>query len=438
MNRLDSMLERLPPIYRIEAGSLLHRLMAVLANHQAAYDEDMHRVQRAHWVETALDREELAGLGALFDIPMMPWEPAELYRARLKATVAARLRGAVTRDVLEFVLIRILDGVSESLGVRYMELSAELHFHTGPAERQDQPAFVEFPPAVRRSAALIARRGLLRSLGTFELNNQGVHPVRLQVIFRGLAGGPCLSPVLVNLTNGRVLAFAGNVLCGQELRITADRRDRITATLNDRDVVDRLYTGTGFVPAAEFSPGVPDPTPESLWLERGVNTLWFFPLALYGRPSLGSGVLGMPSLDLHHGRFGGKSETPFRGTLFDSSLFEQPPVASADLWWEEARPASFVFEIPAGVVLQSANGDTGPHEARLRLFSLLQHTVSLMRAAGVDGRVEPRALRDVQRQRDRAFLVPVIVGQEQARMEDRLGGLSALFDANASEGSRFA
>ena len=49
----------------------------------------MQRVQRAHWVETALDREDLDKLGALFDVPILPWEPAELYRARLKATIAA-------------------------------------------------------------------------------------------------------------------------------------------------------------------------------------------------------------------------------------------------------------------------------------------------------------------------------------------------------------
>lgn len=438
MNRLDAMLERLPPIYGISKGSLLHDCAAIAANHQAAYDEDMQHVQRSHWVETALDREDLGKLGALFDIPILPWEPSELYRTRLKATIAARLRGAVTRDVLEFVLVRILSGVLEALGVKYMDLSAEILFHTGPAERTDQPAFIEFAPVVRRSAELTARGGLLTSLERFELTNKGLHPVALSVVFRGMAGGLCMTPVLINLTNGRVMAFAGRVQCGQELRITVDRRGRVVATLNERDVSDQVYTGAGFVPAEPFSPVVPDTTPEPLTLECGLNQMWFFPLALYSRPALGSGVLGMPSLETRHGRFGLKAETPFTGTFFDSSLFEQSPIVVADLWWEEARPASFLFEIPAGVVSRPADTGTDAHEDRQRLFDLLQQTVALMRAAGVDGRVTPRALRERQPQRDRVFPVPVVVGTDEARVEDALSGLSALFDTNATDGSRFA
>jgi hypothetical protein len=438
VNRLDAMLERLPPIYGISKGSLLHDCAAIAANHQGAYDEDMQRVQRSHWVETALDREDLGKLGALFDVAILPWEPAELYRTRLKATIAARLRGAVTRDVLEFVLIRILSGVLDALGVKYLDLSAELRFRTGPAERADQPAFIEFPPVRRRSAELTARGGLLTSLDRFELTNKGLRPVPISVVFRGMAGGRCMTPVLINLTNGRVMAFAGPVLCGQELRIAVDRRGRVVATLNDRDVSDQVYTGDGFVPAQPFSPVVPDPTPEPLTLECGLNQMWFFPLALYSRPSLGSGVLGMPSLEMRHGRFGPKGETTFTGTYFDSSLFEQSPIAVADIWWEEARPASFVFEIPAGVVVRPADTQTNPHEDRQRLFDLLQQTVALMRAAGVDGRVIPRPLRERQPQRDRVFPVPVIVGTDQARVDDALSGLSALFDTNATDGSRFS
>src|SRR5262245_44721305 len=188
------MLERLPPIYGISKGSLLHDCAALAANHQAAYDEDMQRVQRSHWVETALDREDLGKLGALFDVAILPWEPAELYRTRLKATIAARLRGAVTRDVLEFVLIRILGGVLDALGVKYLDRSAYLRFHTGPAERADQPAFIEFPPVVRRSAELTARGGRLTSLDRFELTNKGLRAVPVSVVFRGMAGGLCMTP----------------------------------------------------------------------------------------------------------------------------------------------------------------------------------------------------------------------------------------------------
>ncbi|MEX2262656.1 MAG: hypothetical protein WD696_11935 [Bryobacteraceae bacterium] len=437
MNRLDSMLERLPPIYRIEAGALLRDFLACQANHQAAYDEDMQRVQRSHWIDTALDAADLRAIGALFDIPMMPWEPADLYRTRLKATIAARLRGAVTRDVLEFVLIQILGGAQEALGTRYMPVSARVRFHSGPTDDPGRPAFVEFPLVDRRPSELAAKGGLLRPLDRFELVNRGLHPAPLRAVIRGVAGRLCTTPVLINLTNGQVLVYAGDVACGHELRLDVSTNGNLLATLNDVDVASRVYTGTGFVPGAQFTPAIPDPTPEPVMLERGTNTVWFFPLALFDFPSLGSGVLGMPDLKVRHGRFGGKSDEVFSGTYFEDSLFEQQPAASADIWWREARPASFRFEIPAGVTLRDArSGDA--HQERLRLFDLLQQTVSTMRAAGVDGAVEARPLRESQGQKDRVRVLPAVVGQEEARMEDRLRALSALFDATAAEGSRFA
>jgi hypothetical protein len=438
MNRLDSMLERLPPIYRISSGSLLNACLSVQSNHQTAFDEDMQRVQRAHWIDTALDREDLGKIGALCEIPMMPWEPTELYRTRLKATAAARLRGAVTRDVLEFVLIQILSGAIEALRVRYLDLSAALRFRSGVTNEPGEPAFIEFPPVLRRSKSLIERRGLLRSLDRFELTNQGLHPAPMHAIVRGVAGRLCMTPVLVNLTNGMVLAYAGDLACGHELRIETTARGELRALLNGEDVRARVYTGTGFVPGAQFSPVVPDPTPQPLLLERGANAMWFFPLALYDLPSLGSAVLGMPKADLEHGRFGGKGESKFGGTHFDNSLFEQTPAASLDVWWIESRPAAFRFEIPAGVVVRDASAMGDAHVDRLRLFALLQQTVDLMRAAGVQGRVDARPLRESQQQRDRATVLPPVIGRDEMRTEARLSALSALFDMSDIDRSRFA
>jgi hypothetical protein len=438
MNRRDAMLERLPPLYNIATGSLVHQLLSLVANHQAAYDEDMQRVQRSHWIDTVFDREDLAKLGALFDVPMMPWEPQHLYRTRLKATVAARLRGAVSRDVLEFVIVQILNGVLESLGVKYFDLtSGGSVFHTGPTDQQREPAFVEFVPLIKRSDQLVERRGLLRALDKVTLSNRGLHPVPLRAVIRGVAGGLCQVPVLVNLTNTMVLAYVGEIACGQELRVEVDRRGDITATLGERDVRDRVYTGTGFVAGEVFAPIVPDATPTPLLLDRGDNTIWFFPLAIFDQKSLGSAVLGMPSADLEHGRFGAKSATPSGGTLFDESLFEQKSAVSLDLWWIEDRPASFRFEIPAGVVVCEAGAEGDLHDQNERLFSLLQQTVDLLSAAGVEGRVEPRLLRETQGLRDRVRVLPPIMAQEDMRMVSRLSAISALFDTSATDGSRF-
>jgi len=159
---------------------------------------------------------------------------------------------------------------------------------------------------------------------------------------------------------------------------------------------------------------------------------------LYDRPSLGSAVLGMPKLEIEHGRFGAKAEPAFGGTYFDSSLFEQKPAASLDVYWIEARPASFRFEIPAGIVTRDAAAPGNAHEDRVRLFALLQQTVDLMRAAGVEGRVEARPLREAQRSRDRLRVLPPVVGRDEMRMEARLSALSALFDVGDIDRSRFA
>ncbi len=253
MNRHDAMLDRLPPIYTIQAGTVLERLIALLANQQEVYDEDMQRVQRSHWIDTAFDREDLSKLGALFEVPAMPWEPDYLYRTRLRATVAARLRGAVTRDVLEFVVRQILDGVLESLGANYMGASTG-PFHSGPGADWRKPAFVEFPPVTRRAGALVQARGLLRALDKVTLRNLGLKPVPLQGSIRGLAGGTCMVPVLVNLTTQMVMAYIGDIPCGQELRFGADDDGKLVARLNGQDVRDRIYTATGFVAGAEFSP----------------------------------------------------------------------------------------------------------------------------------------------------------------------------------------
>lgn len=445
MNRLDAMRDRLPPIWGHEDGTLTHALLALIAAWQAAYDEDMDRVQRSHWVDTAFDFEDLAKLGALFDVAPAPWETTGLYRTRLKATIAARLRGAVSRDVLEFVLVAILGGAQTALGSRYFDLPVTAGrgvpvFHTGPTDRVDEAAFIEFPLRRRRSSDLLDNGALRRPLATATLTNRGLFPADLQGVVRGVAGRRTAVPVIANLTNNQVMAYVGVLSCGEALRIGVAADGTFTADHAGRDVSDRFLTAGDFVPGARFAPVVPDPTPQPLRLERGENRLWFFPLALYDEPTLGTGVFAMPETDIRHGRWAGKGESAGsseQATPFDRSLFEQPPAVSLDLFWDEAAPASFRFELPAGVVRREAGADTDAETERERLFSLLQDTVSLLRAAGVDGRVEARPLASTQRQHDRVQVLDPTQLAEQQPMLSRLAGLSALFDVSAIDDARF-
>ena len=296
MNRLDLIRDRLPPVWSSEQGTLTHAVLALIANHMAAYDEDMNRVQRAHWVDTAFDMVDLVKIGALFQIAPAPWETESMYRVRLKATVAARLRGAVSRDVLEFVLVAILHGAQEALGSHYARLPANAGqgvsvFHTGPEGPADRPAFVEFPVRRRRSPELLEAGGLMRPLSKIRVENKGVFPAALQGVIRGVRGAKTAVPLIANLTNGQVMVYRGLLECGQALVLGVTPDGDFTARLDGEDVAAEFTTGAGFVPGEAFTPVIPDPDPTALVLERGMNELWVFPLALYDSPSLGTGGL---------------------------------------------------------------------------------------------------------------------------------------------------
>jgi hypothetical protein len=170
-------------------------------------------------------------------------------------------------------------------------------------------------------------------------------------------------------------------------------------------------------------------------LRPGANDLWFLPLALYGERILDRAALAMPGLEVKHGVFGGPD---LPGTNFDDSLFEQPPSVSLDLFWEEAMPASFRFEVPGGTV-RHAIAQPGDRPAqRAALLAVLGETVALLRAAGVDGRVAYANLAETQRQRDSGRLVNPFLPPDSQPSEARLAGVTALFDETATEGARFA
>ena len=436
MNRLDNMLERLPPIYRIERGSLLHQVFELVSLELATFDEDLDRVQRSHWIDHAFDRADLEKIGALCEISPGSWEPDRLYRARLKATIAARLAGSVTRKDLERVLTEILVGAQDVMGLRMFALrpGASALFATGESERPDEPRFVEFPLARRRSQQLIERGGRLKPLERFTAENRGMGATALELVLRGVAGKRTAVPVIINLTNGCVLGFAGLVRAGAELRVELGANGALHATLDGRDVTSRLYSSDRFVTGARFEPVIPDPSPRPIRLERGVNDLWFLSLALYDQPGLDQAMLAMASPDLVQGVFAdARAESV---SDFDFAVFHQPIAAVLDCWWDEREPASFRFDVPAGAVRRDADDPDAPELERDHLFGLLQDTVDLLRAAAVRGEVRPRALADVQPAEDRGFVwSPHLEPEQTSSGEDALASLGALFDLSGLDQS---
>ncbi|UFN46888.1 hypothetical protein LPC08_12695 [Roseomonas sp. OT10] len=437
MTRLAPMLDRLPPPLRADAQGLIGRVLGVIDTQLAAIDEDMDRVRRSRLLASAFDREDVAKLAALFDLVPAAWEPTGMLRARLTATVSARLAGAVTREALDGVVTRLLDGAQTVLGVRYAALTpgagGRVFREPAAVRRPGQPVFREFPPRRRRDPALVAQGGRLRPLDRFTLTHRGLKPSLLEGVLRGWRGGRTAVPLLAHPASGRVVVFRGVVPCGVELRLEASG-ETLRATLDGREATERLITAGGFVPGAAV-PLTPDAAPKPIVLSPGENLLWFVPLALYDERVLDRGALAMPGLEVRHGVFGG-TEAP--GTNFDDSLFEQPPSVAADLFWEEAVPASFRFEVPGGAVRREA-AETGDAAAlRVALLALLNDTLRMLRAAGVDGRAEFAPLRETQRQRDRGRAVNPFLPPDTQITESRMAGVTALFDETAREGARFA
>lgn len=424
MNRLDNMLERLPPPWRIEPGSLIWRLMQLVGNQLDAFDEDMDRVQRSHWIETAFDRVDLEKLGALFEVPALAWEPDELYRRRLLATIEARLSGAVSGEALLRVVDRLQSAADEAMATSPV-------LERGARRRR----LVEFPAVRAFSSALRDRRGLLQPLEKVELSNQGLLPSVLQGAVFGVKGGKTCLPTLINLTTGEALCWRGKVPCGATLTLGVTGEApalRATAALDGVDVSDRLVSGAGFevgkpVPLTAELPARP------LALARGKNRLWFVPLGLFDRPGFDASVFSSPDPALLQGRY----SAPGEPVLFDQALFFQGPAVALDLWWDELRPARFDIELAAMGERREAGVRAQPELDRERLLTVLRQTVALLRAAAVDGRVRPRGLADAARSRDRLTVLRPDAGLETNPQESGLAALGALFDFTARDGARF-
>lgn len=438
MSRLDAMLERLPPPWRIESGSRLHELLSLTSLWLETFDEDMDRVQRSHWIDTAFDRRDLEKLGALFEIAALPWEPDDLYRERLKATIAARLRGAVTPEVLGEVLDRILRAADDALLRRPIRERGQARLR-----------LVEFPRQRCVSAELRARSGLLAPLDQVVLEHRGLEPSALEGAICGLTRRRSVMPTLINLANGDVVSWTGRVPAGAVLRLIVDPAadgegpDRLRAELDGVDVSERLMTGRGFDPegALRGESGLPLEvldTPAPIRLERGANPLWFVPIGRFDEPGFDQAVYSLARPEVRQARFAASPTQAGPGEAsFGQALFFQDPAVALDLWWYERRPARFDVELGDAGERHEAGARAHPKRDRERLHELLAGTVALLRAAGVDGRLRAQTLRETSPCHDRVTILRPDQGIEVSEQESRLDALGALFDTTAKDGARF-
>lgn len=412
MKRADDMASRLPSLYR--EGELVVASLAQPAVQVEIVEEDLLDIQRAHHFDAALELEDAAKLAALLDFIPEPWQNLALFRSWVHSQRNAALkRGAVTIDALTGFAKDYTEGYQDATRVRF--------------QNQD-PVLIEYPKR-RRSL----RPGLIDNitpLSQFTIENKGLDETSVSFLLAGLATGPESVPVIVNLTTGEGLMFQGNIGPGQRLWLRARRDGSVEGQLERDDVTGKLRSITNVVPGEAWAmPQVQTPA-RALRLGRGVNQLWFLPVAHYDLLGLDRFLLALADLALAQGRWD--------EARLDHSVFYQDAAVNLTASWVEAEPASFEVHVPTQSVRRHplAAGDAVQERERLR--SAIDLGVKRLKAAGVRSSVQALAFSEIQGQADYLTTVlPLVIKEHGSTGADSMPEAGGLFDVTAYSDSTF-
>ena len=165
MSHLSRMLDLLPPPYTIEPDSILSSVLDHIAIEMDAYQEDLDRYQRSHWINSVYALRDAEKLGALVGIKRLPWEDLPLFRDRLLALVVALLDGATgPRQIRRFVYdylskAETVLGSTFLPGLDQIGSAEDAYAVTSNRPRYRPLALIENPEIQRRSAARLAIDG---------------------------------------------------------------------------------------------------------------------------------------------------------------------------------------------------------------------------------------------------------------------------------------
>jgi hypothetical protein len=381
MTRTTAMAARLPALYDTRPGTLLTRLLDHFALPVETVDEERVRVQRAHWLATALDRADVAKLGALLDRRLEDWEDTDLFRDRLVAIGRARLAGAVTTAAITGYVTDLLRAGRQRLGL-------DIAVAGGGAP----VALVENPPLTGRTIV-----GPMTPLDRFTATNDGSGPTVLEANLVALPGTRAATPVLAVPGTGYLLGWAGVIPTGSRLHLRWDPdAERLTADLDGIDRTGLLFSVAGFVPGSGLTAAQLTRPAEPLVLPIGQTTVWYITAGLYDRPELDAVMYAVARESLRQGRFD--------QDRWNDALMYQPPPLWAEFFWTSPAPASFDVHIPAGVMVAEPPLWPDREQARDRLGLLAAQGVDELRAAGVRARTDLVPLREVMPLLDRAQL----------------------------------
>lgn len=419
---LSHMLARLPQLYR--DGELLRGLLAQPAIQLEILLDDMREVQRAHWVDATLDRDEAVGLGAVLDIGAEPWQSLGEYRAWLHATRDAMLqRGAVTRTALQQLVVDYTRRSQAATGIQVWDTARPWASEPGASG----PAFVENP--LRRRTQRVPLTGGLEPLQGFRVVQRGLDDTPAALLLVGLPAAPECAPLVANLTTGQALLYLGSLAPGARLWIRPEG-DGLVAELEGEDVSDRLRSISDLEPGSAWSHvQVHDPA-QPLIFRRGTNELWFLPVAHFDVPGLDRFLLALAAAEMSQGRYD--------EGRFDRALYYQEPAALLRLSWLESEPASFAVRLPPGHLLSPAGQLDESLAERDRLEFSLDRAVQSLKAAGVRAVVDVPPFQEIQGQRDRlSAVLPQTHREIGPSGADHLPDVGAVFEVTAFNGSAF-
>ncbi|MDG6925371.1 MAG: hypothetical protein JRN09_02335 [Nitrososphaerota archaeon] len=205
MQRTQRVAERLPEFYRSwDPDSVIYKLVDAFARSLNEQQQDIFRIARTHWVETA-HHADLDALGAIFDLERVHGESDVDYRRRVKNGVQ-QFRGGGTRE-------SVISMIAAFLRVR-----------------RDQVGLEENPP-MPLSVSRTARGDTEWELGSMSVDD-ATPKVEITIDDES---EKIVNPTLSVKETGAWMRFRGTVLHGQRLTIDGGH-----AELDGKDVTDQL------------------------------------------------------------------------------------------------------------------------------------------------------------------------------------------------------
>lgn len=376
MTRAAAMAARLPALYDTGDGTLLARLLDQFALPVETVDEERARIQRAHWITTALDRQDVARLGALLDRRLEDWEDTDLFRDRVVAVARARLAGAVSPGPILGYVDDLLRAGRDRLGLDIA------------AAARPRATLVENPPSGGRRVV-----GPMTPLDRFTVTNDGLDATVLQANLVALPGTRAATPVLAVPGTGYLLGWAGAIPAGARLHLRQEGADGLRADLDGVDVSQLLFSVEGYEPGRGLTADQLQRPARPLRLPVGDTTIWYVTAGLYDRPELDAVMFAVAREALRQGRFDDDA--------WDDALLHQPPPLWGEFFWASPAPARFEVRLAAGVLVADPPLWPAREQARERLGLLVAQGVDELRAVGVSAGAELVPLREALPLRDR-------------------------------------